>query len=55
MKSKKFLYRPLCEPAEVPIGKSPRCAECCDYATCFGPEEAAIDSSCPCLLVIMGQ
>ena len=39
MKWKKFFYRQLCERAEVPICKSPRCAECCDYAECFGGEE----------------
>jgi nitrogen fixation protein NifQ len=39
MKWKKFFYRQLCERAEVPICKSPHCAECCDYAICFGPED----------------
>lgn len=39
MKWKKFFYRQLCELAEVPICKSPHCAECCDYDLCFGPEE----------------
>jgi nitrogen fixation protein NifQ len=38
MKWKKFFYRQLCERAAVPICKSPHCAECCDYAVCFGPE-----------------
>lgn len=38
MKWKKFFYRQLCKRAEVPICKSPHCAECCDYAVCFGPE-----------------
>ncbi len=38
MKWKKFFYRQLCEAAEVPICKSPSCAECCDYPVCFGPE-----------------
>lgn len=38
MKWKKFFYRQLCERAEVPICKSPHCAECCDYAVCFSPE-----------------
>jgi nitrogen fixation protein NifQ len=41
MRWKKFLYRQLCERAEVLICKSPSCGECCDYAACFGPEEAA--------------
>jgi nitrogen fixation protein NifQ len=39
MKWKKFFYRQLCERAGVPICKSPHCAECCDRALCFGPEE----------------
>lgn len=38
MKWKKFFYRQLCERAGVPICKSPNCADCCDYAVCFGPE-----------------
>ncbi len=38
MKWKKFFYRQLCERAEVPICKSPHCAECVDYRLCFGPE-----------------
>jgi len=40
MKWKKFFYRQLCERAGVPICKSPHCAECSDYALCFGPEGA---------------
>jgi nitrogen fixation protein NifQ len=39
MKWKKFFYRQLCEQADVPICKSPHCAECCDYAICFGAED----------------
>lgn len=39
MKWKKFFYRQLCERAEVPICKSPHCAECCDYGICFGGED----------------
>ncbi len=38
MKWKKFFYRQLCERAEVPICKSPHCADCCDYGICFGAE-----------------
>ena len=38
MKWKKFFYRQLCERAGIPICKSPRCADCCDYRVCFGPE-----------------
>ena len=29
----------LCERAGVPICKAPHCADCCDRALCFGPEE----------------
>ncbi len=39
MKWKKFFYRQLCLRAGVSICKSPRCADCHDYAICFGPEE----------------
>ncbi len=39
MKWKKFFYRQMCERAGVPICKSPHCADCCDYAVCFGPED----------------
>jgi nitrogen fixation protein NifQ len=39
MKWKKFFYRQLCERAEIPICKSPHCAECCDYAICFGKDD----------------
>jgi nitrogen fixation protein NifQ len=37
MKWKKFFYRQLCERAQVPICKSPNCADCVDYPVCFGP------------------
>jgi nitrogen fixation protein NifQ len=39
MKWKKFFYRQLCERAGVPVCKSPNCADCVDYAICFGREE----------------
>ena len=39
MKWKKFFYRQLCERAEVPICKSPNCADCVDYQVCFGHGE----------------
>jgi len=39
MKWKKFFYRQLCQRAGVPICKSPNCADCTDYAYCFGPED----------------
>ena len=38
MKWKKFFYRQLCQRAGVLICKSPRCADCTDFALCFGPE-----------------
>ena len=41
MKWKKFLYKQLCERAELFICRAPTCAVCSDYARCFGPEEAA--------------
>lgn len=41
MKWKKFLYRMLCERAEVLICKSPSCGVCVDYKVCFGPEDAS--------------
>jgi len=41
MKWKKFLYRQLCEQAEILICKSPTCAVCTDFALCFeSPDEA---------------
>ena len=39
MRWKKFFYRELCAIAEVPICKSPSCAECVDQPVCFGPED----------------
>ncbi len=39
MKWKKFFYRQLCERAQVPICKSPNCADCVDYGVCFGHEQ----------------
>lgn len=38
MKWKKFLYRELCQAAEILICKSPSCAVCTDQPVCFGPE-----------------
>ncbi len=38
MRWKKFLYRQLCERHGVAGCKSPHCAECGDYAECFGAE-----------------
>lgn len=35
MRWKKFLYRELCERAEVRLCKAPSCAECTDTAICF--------------------
>jgi nitrogen fixation protein NifQ len=39
MKWKRFLYRLLCEQAEILICKSPTCADCADQPACFGPED----------------
>lgn len=39
MKWKKFFYRQLCQQAEIPICKSPSCAQCSDYGLCFGGED----------------
>jgi nitrogen fixation protein NifQ len=38
MRWKKFLYRMLCERAEILICKSPHCEQCEEMAVCFGPE-----------------
>ncbi|WP_443112117.1 nitrogen fixation protein NifQ [Aquabacterium sp. OR-4] len=38
MKWKKFLYKQLCERAEIQVCKAPSCALCSDHALCFGPE-----------------
>ena len=35
MRWKKFLYRELCERAEVRLCKAPSCSECSDVAACF--------------------
>lgn len=35
MRWKKFLYRMLCERAEVPICRSPHCEACDEQAGCF--------------------
>jgi nitrogen fixation protein NifQ len=40
MKWKKFLYKQLCERAEIQVCKAPSCAVCTDYGLCFGPELA---------------
>jgi len=41
MKWKKFLYKQLCERAEIQACRAPSCAVCTDYGVCFGPEVAA--------------
>lgn len=38
MKWKKFLYKQLCERAEIQVCKAPSCAVCSDHTLCFGPE-----------------
>ncbi|MDO9315395.1 MAG: nitrogen fixation protein NifQ [Burkholderiaceae bacterium] len=40
MKWKKFLYKQLCERAELSICRAPSCSVCSDHAHCFGPEDA---------------
>jgi len=40
MKWKKFLYKQLCERAEIQVCKAPSCAVCADQPLCFGPEDA---------------
>jgi nitrogen fixation protein NifQ len=40
MKWKRFLYRQLCDRAEVQACRAPSCGVCSDYGHCFGPEEA---------------
>jgi nitrogen fixation protein NifQ len=40
MKWKKFLYKQLCERAEIQVCKAPSCAVCSDQPLCFGPETA---------------
>lgn len=42
MKWKKFLYKQLCDRAELSICRAPSCSVCNDYALCFGPEDAAV-------------
>jgi len=39
MRWKKFLYKQLCERNGAFVCRSPSCAECVEYANCFGPEE----------------
>lgn len=38
MKWKKFLYKQLCERAEIRLCKAPSCGVCSDYKLCFGAE-----------------
>ena len=39
MRWKKFFYKQLCERNGAFVCRSPSCAECSEYALCFGPEE----------------
>jgi nitrogen fixation protein NifQ len=39
MRWKKFFYKQLCEREGAFVCRSPSCAECDEYANCFGPEE----------------
>ncbi len=38
MKWKKFLYKQLCEQADIKLCRAPSCEVCTDYQKCFGPE-----------------
>jgi nitrogen fixation protein NifQ len=40
MKWKKFLYKQLCDKAEISVCRAPSCSVCSDYAICYGPEDA---------------
>ncbi len=42
MRWKKYLYRKLCERAGIHACRAPRCADCMDYAACFGVEETNV-------------
>jgi len=50
MKWKKFLYRQLCEQAEILICKSPSCAVCTDHALCFEAPDATSHNTVPPLV-----
>ncbi|WP_404926318.1 nitrogen fixation protein NifQ [Mesorhizobium sp. ORM16] len=39
MKWKKYFYRSLCEADGFSLCTAPNCRECCDFDSCFGPEE----------------
>lgn len=41
MKWKRFLYKQLCDRAEVQACRAPSCGVCSDYGHCFGSEELA--------------
>jgi len=47
MKWKKFLYKQLCDRAQLSICRAPSCGVCSDYARCYGPEDAATASRPP--------
>jgi nitrogen fixation protein NifQ len=42
MKWKKFLYKQLCDRAEIQACRAPSCGVCSDYGNCFGSEEVAL-------------
>lgn len=45
MKWKRFLYKQLCDRAEVQACRAPSCGVCSDYSHCFGSEEAPLQRS----------
>jgi nitrogen fixation protein NifQ len=52
MKWKKFLYKQLCDRAEVRTCSAPSCQVCGDYMKCFGPED---DTGLGALAVASGR
>ncbi len=42
MKWKRFLYKQLCDRAEVQACRAPSCGVCSDYGHCFGSEELTL-------------
>lgn len=43
MRWKKFLYKQLCDRAEISLCRAPNCQVCDDYASCFSVEQTALD------------
>lgn len=43
MRWKKFLYKQLCDRAEISLCRAPNCQVCDEYSSCFSIEQAALD------------